>query len=1080
MSMDVGTARGFLDLDISGFLNGLRTAQSEAQAATNNLSNTLGDGLTSIGGKITSAGKTLTAAVTTPIVGVGAAAVATTATFDKSMSKVQALSGATATEFQRLRSKAQEMGSATSFSASEAADAFGYMALAGWDTAQMIEGIDGVLNLAAASEMDLATASDIVTDYISAFGMEAKDAAYMADLMAYAQAHSNTSTLQLSEAFKNCAANMNAAGQDVETVTSLLEGMANQGEKGSTAGTKLRAVMRDLTSQMEDGAIKIGDTSVAVMDSEGNFRDLTDILTEVEAATNGMGDAQKAAALQSVFTEEAISGLNLIFNEGMDSISAYEEELRKSGGTAKQMADEMLNNLSGQLTILKSALEGLAIQIGDILMPHVEKFVEKIQSMVEWFSNLSKEQKENILRWAGIAAAVGPVLLVVGKMVTGAGNLIKSFKEIKTAVQGVRAGFTLLSGAGVGPILAVVAVVATLAAAFKHLWDTNEEFRSKMIEIWNKLKESVAGFIDGIKERTEGIKKAFENIVNFVKPIWEGFCELLGPVFEGAFSGIVSIISGVLDIILGIVDVFIGVFTGNWDLAWQGVKEVFEGWWNALVDFYSGIGEAIGGIVDVILGWFGTSWEDIIGGVVQWFEDTWNGIVGFWSGVGKAIGAGVNSIINFFRNLPGNILTFITNVINSIVEWKDEMVENAVETGKNFLQNIVDFFTDLPNKVAYFIGYALGSIVKWTANMIEKARETGKEFLQNIVNFFEELPGKILNFITNAWDNVKKWASDMVDKAKEVGQKFIDNIVSFFSELPGKILSFVNSALSNISNWVSSVIGKAKEAGQGFINNVVSFFTQLPGNVLQFLNSAISNVSNFVTNMKNKAKEAAEGFFNNIVGGLKSLPEKMASIGSDIVKGVWNGISGAMGWIKDKISGFAKSLLDGAKSALGINSPSKEFDDEFGRWIPPGAVNGVRKAMPKAIKDIQKAFDDGMDDLDVPTVTLFTSSKQAYENVVGWFESIEKRLKRSVDGMAEQLAYLMEAGQLVAAADGSIGYVSSGIFGSKKEGSSLDLNDSAKSYKSGTVINFYSDKKIDEIEAARLLKKTQRDISEGF
>ena len=201
--------------------------------------------------------------------------------FEKSMSNVQALSGATEEELQLLSDTAKEFGANTQFSATEAADALSYMALAGWDAKTSTEALGGVLDLAAASGMDLASASDMVTDYMSAFGLEAEQSAYFADLLAYAQSNANTTAEGLGEAFRNCAANMNAAGQDVETTTALLSSMANQGLKGSEAGTALTAVMRDLTSKMEDGAISIGETVVEVQDAEGNFRDLTDILKDV-------------------------------------------------------------------------------------------------------------------------------------------------------------------------------------------------------------------------------------------------------------------------------------------------------------------------------------------------------------------------------------------------------------------------------------------------------------------------------------------------------------------------------------------------------------------------------------------------------------------------------------------------------------------------------------------------------------------------------------------------------------------------------------------------------------------------------
>ena len=341
--------------DTSGLSQSFRDAESEIDSSCTGIDAAVSKATQVIAGFVSAAA--ITAAVkqaTQYVVQVGSA-------FEASMSEVQAISGATGAELEKMSAKAKQLGSTSRFSATEVSQAFKYMSLAGWDVSQSISAVDGVIQLAAASGMDLAAASDMVTDYLSAFGMEADQATYMADMLAYAQAHSNTTAEMLGEAYKNCAANLNASGQDIETTTALLEGMANQGKKGSEAGTQLAAIMRDLTAKMDEGAIQIGETSVAVMDAQGNFRDLTDIITDVDAATEGMGDAQKAAALASTFTSDSITGLNLILNEGIDKIAGYEEELRNSSGAAANMADTMQNNLQGKITAAGSALEGLGI-----------------------------------------------------------------------------------------------------------------------------------------------------------------------------------------------------------------------------------------------------------------------------------------------------------------------------------------------------------------------------------------------------------------------------------------------------------------------------------------------------------------------------------------------------------------------------------------------------------------------------------------------------------------------------------------------------------------------------------------------
>lgn len=314
--------------------------------------------------------------------------------FEAGMSEVEAISGATGSELEALENKAKSLGSSTKFSATEAANAMTNMSLAGWSVNQTLSGIDGVLQLAAASNMDLADASQVVTDNISTFNLEASQSTHLADMMAYAQANSSTTAAELGEAYKNCGANMNAAGQDIETTTSFLEALANNGLRSSEAGTSLAAIMRDLISKMKDGKIAIGDTSVEVMDSNGNFRDMTDVLKDVENATDGMGDAQKQAALMSTFTSDSIKGLNMLLNTGADQVAGYEESLRNCSGAASDMADTMQDNLQGKLTELSSAAEGLGIAVYDYISGPLQGGVELLTDIVSGLTDAITPQKD--------------------------------------------------------------------------------------------------------------------------------------------------------------------------------------------------------------------------------------------------------------------------------------------------------------------------------------------------------------------------------------------------------------------------------------------------------------------------------------------------------------------------------------------------------------------------------------------------------------------------------------------------------------------------------------------------------------
>lgn len=543
-----------------------------------------GGKISEFGDKVSGVGQKLLP-VTGAVLGIGAAAVKTSADFDTAMSNVQALSGATGEEYDKLRSAALEMGETTAFSATEAADALGYMALAGWDAEQSTTALPAVLNLAAASCMELAQASDMVTDYLSAFGLAAADAAYFSDLLAFAQANSNTSAEQLGEAYKNCAANLHAAGQDVETVTSMLEAMANQGLKGSEAGTALAAVMRDITAKMEKGSIKIGKISVAVMDADGNFRDMTDILMDVQAATEGMGSAQRAAALSTTFTADSTKGLNLLFNEGMDAVAGYEESLRGGLGSASEQAETRLDNLNGQVTLLKSALEGASISIGETLTPMVAQLVVWVQQAVDWFNSLDASQQRMIVTIALAVAAAGPLIMILGKVISTVGTV--------TSAAGKLCGF--ITGT------AVPGITSSLSGLFAFM------AANPTLMIIAGITVAIIVLVALIAAKGDEIQALLQRVDNFLQGIFaRDWTQTFGPVLGGALNLFFSTLKGTWDrayqLFNGIIDFVRGVFTGDWQRAWQGVKDIFGSIFSGLAGLISGPINAVVGIINGAIG----------------------------------------------------------------------------------------------------------------------------------------------------------------------------------------------------------------------------------------------------------------------------------------------------------------------------------------------------------------------------------------------------------------------------------------------------------------------------------------------
>lgn len=792
--------------------------------------------------------------------------------FTSTMSEVSAISGATGEDFEKLEACAREYGATTVFSASNAAEALKYMSLAGWDADQSTSALGGVLNLAAASGMELGAASDMVTDYLSAFAMEAGDAAYFADLLSYAQSHSNTTAEALGEAYKNCAANLNAAGQDVETVTSLLEGMANQGYKGSEAGTAMAAIMRDITNGMKDGAIKIGETSVAVMDAQGNFRDLTDILTEVEAATNGMGDAERAVALSSTFTADSTKGLNLILNEGMDNIAGYEEELRGASGSAEEMANIMNDNLSGDVAAMNSAFEELGLKIYDALESKLRAGVQFITNgvipAIEWLGGHIPE----------VTIAVSGLGAVIAAM--NWGTISSKIAMVKGALVKLAAA---LGGVSL-PAIAIIAVITAVALAFTNLWKNNEEFRNKITAIWDGIKAKFDEFGQGIVDRLNALGFEFEDITEVMKAVWDGFCEVLAPIFEGVFQQISNILNEALDILTGLFDIFAGIFTGDWDMVWQGVQEVFGAVWDFVVATFENWISTFTSLADTVLGWFGTDWETVWTNVKTFFSDTWNAISSFFSGI-----------------LTG-IKTFFTDTWNAIVSFFSGILSGIYSSVTGTMTEIHDTFTNIWDSITGFLSGAWETIKNIVTVGIMAVKEIISAAFQIITLPFRFIWENCKDTVLSIWETIKSVIGEKIDAVKEK----ITTVTTAISNVASAAWNAISSTASSLWEGIKGTIGSKIDAAKEKVSTATSTITSVAS-------SAWSSVSS-------AASSKWESVRSTISSKLSSAQSTVSSLMSGITSTMSSGLSSALSTVSGKFSSIYSTIsskMSAARDAVG-------------------------------------------------------------------------------------------------------------------------------------------------------------------
>lgn len=705
MNISAGTIMAYMDLDMSSFNSAIDMAGEQLSGFA---SGGVADALGSIGAAAETAGRALTMHITGKLLDVGQAALQVGMNFDASMSNVYGLMSSlnlSQAQMDALRDTAREMGATTKFSASEAADAMGYMALAGWDDAQVIAGIPGVLNLAAAANMDLAKASDIVTDTMTPFGMAAERAGEAADVFAYAQANSNTTVEALGEAMKYAAPTADAFGMTLQDTAAAMGVLANAGIKGSQGGTTLNAMLRDMKKNAKNGAIAIGKTKVALTNADGSYRSYAAIIRDIDKATSSMTASQRDAALGAIFGDESLKGILATLKQGPDALDAMTEGMYACGGAAEDMAATMGDNLKGDLAILESGAQDMAIALSDWLMPAARGVVQGVTDLIGKFNALDDGTKNTIFRIGAMAAAAGPLLLSGGKVLTllsgvnplvvGLGAAAALAYTHSDALQGMVAklgdgvtafGAALESGAGF-----TAAFSAGLTAAF------GEEAAGKVL-----------GAIDGIKTAISAVGDVLTTVTDAVGTF-------LGALFDGeglkqSWDNAAAVISGYDWTALG-TSILSGV-TGALDAAGEWLKNIFTAGWTAAKgvnwgELGTSIHDGIQSILDTAGGWLKSLFEagKTAAGEISWADigtAIWNGVTGVldmagsflsglfglgkdsaiadvdWSAIGTAIWNGVTGVLD----AAGSWLSSLFGLGRSAAEglpWSE--VGTAIQTG---------------------------------------------------------------------------------------------------------------------------------------------------------------------------------------------------------------------------------------------------------------------------------------------------------------------------------------------------------------------------------------------------------------
>lgn len=878
-----GTLKFNTAIDAKGFQNGVKSIAGMAEK-----------GLKATTEILTGAGAAISAMAT--------AAVKVGSDFEGAMSKVEAISGAAGSDLKALTDKAKEMGSATKFSATESANAFEYMAMAGWKTEDMLNGIEGIMNLAAASGEDLAATSDIVTDALTAFGLSAQDSTHFADILAQASSNANTNVGMMGETFKYVAPVAGALGYSAEDTATAIGLMANSGIKASQAGTALRSMLTRLAKPTEESKLAMEELGISIDDGEGNMKSFKEIMDDLRSGFGelmisqdefnerlsslnsnlvdgtlsqkeydaeierliglayGAEGAEKAKYAAMLAGQEAMSGLLAIVNASEDDFNKLTESIYSCDGAAAQMAETMNDNLQGQLTILKSGLEGLGISFYESVQAPLKDIAIEAQGMVQQLQDAFDTGGLD-----GMVTAFGDILAQTVERIAGAAP------ELIDTAAGLVSSFceSLKNSEGIGEAAAslISSLVTALLSCTGDIWTT-------AIVLIDNAAKGLASELPTI------LQQGIDLVLELGKGIAEAIPELV-PI--------------AVECILDLVDTFFSNIDTVVEVGFQIVMALAEGIVRAVPVLLQKIPEII---KNIFLGSSRSSSEHLA--LVQ-------------EVVSSKAGEIAEAISNWFSQLPRRIGVWFTKIVNGVTLWGSEMLSAASAAVNNVIANVVAFFSELPDNIAYWLGYAAGSIVKWGIDLH--------------------------NWVTN-----------------EVPQ-IIDNIVTFFSELPDKVWIWLLDTVNRAQQWGMDLLITASDAAVSAVNKVSEWFSQLPAKVAAWLLETVGRAVQFAVDLKAKADTAARGFFNNLVDGIKGLPDKFREIGSNIVDGIWDGISSGWNWLIDKVKSLASSLFKGAKDALGINSPSRVFAREVGRWIPPGIGVGIDEAMP----DLESQMGDEMD-----------------------------------------------------------------------------------------------------------------------
>ncbi len=812
-------ADGQVTIKIDGDASGFENSAAKVRSSLSSLANAAGKGLTGFNKLSMTIGKTLAtsfAVATTAAIGFGGAMVNIGAEFEAQMSTVSALSGATGSELAILTDKAKQLGIDTAFSATEAGKAFEYMALAGWKTEDMLNGVDGIMSAAAASGEDLGLVADIVTDSLTAFGESAQESSRLADILSATAANSNTNISMLGEAFKYAAPIAGSFGYTMEDTSIAMGLMANAGVKSSQAGTTMRSAFTRLLDPTKEVASYMDKLGISITNTDGTMKPLNEVMGVLRTSMDGLTDAEKNTAISAIFGTEALSGMLAIVNASDEDFNKLTEAVYNSAGAAQEMADIKLDNLQGQMTLLKSSSEGLALAFYDLadaeLTDGVKQIIEVVNSLTEAvgsgdYDSFTEKLANAIVNGLSYLLELAPKFLESGTnlmisfidgILDGGENLVSSaYTVIDTFVKSMKSLIPKIAKVAktIAPVI-VDAILAGLPLIYALTLELLTGFVQGIADNMDMLMETAQEMLEYLVESlTKNVPILVKAVVTIIKSFVEFIVNNMPMLLDAAFLIMTSLLQGILESIPMLIDAAIAIIQAISQFVIENLPLLIELALQIIMTLAMGLLDALPVIVEAVIQVIPAIVEALIQALPQILEAIFIISAAVVLGVLEAIPEIIKAIFMIIASIIKTLMEQMTKLSEAgkfLISAFSDGIKNSIKQVIDVAAEIVSaFINSIESKFEWIIETAkniVNNIVEGIKSKLSEVTEIGKSIISNVINGISTMISAVRNAASNVIENIKSALTTGFNWSS-IGSNIVDGIINGLAGGVGKVVS---------------------------------------------------------------------------------------------------------------------------------------------------------------------------------------------------------------------------------------------------------------------------------------------------